>query len=120
MGAGVNGNAIYFQRQSTSISNDFRVLGRQQWSVFRSREAGCSIRQASIWFAQADLDTMTGWLQSQGFTVNAVATGRRSVEFSGTASQVEHAFHTEVHRYRASTAGWLGLVSDSGCWPAAS
>ncbi len=49
--------------------------------------------------AQADLNTVTGWLESQGFTVNAVAAGRRSIEFSGTASQVEQAFHTEMHRY---------------------
>jgi subtilase family serine protease len=52
--------------------------------------------------AQADLDTVTGWLQSQGFTVNAVAAGRRSIEFSGTASQVEQAFHTEMHRYNVN------------------
>src|SRR5580658_6022181 len=52
--------------------------------------------------AQADLDAVTGWLRSQGFTVNAVAAGRRSVEFSGSASQVEQAFHTEMHRYRVN------------------
>jgi len=49
--------------------------------------------------AQADLDAITGWLKSQGFTVNSIAAGRRSIDFSGAANQVEQAFHTEIHRY---------------------
>jgi hypothetical protein len=62
--------------------------------------------------AQADLDAVTGWLQSQGFTVNAVAAGRRSVEFSGTASQVEQAFHTEMHRYRVNGEEHVANATD--------
>jgi subtilase family serine protease len=52
--------------------------------------------------SQADQDAIAGWLESQGFTVNSVAAGRRSIEFSGTANQVEQAFHTEMHRYRVN------------------
>jgi subtilase family serine protease len=37
--------------------------------------------------------------------VNAVAAGRRSIEFSGTASQGEQAFHTEIHRYSDRLSG---------------
>jgi subtilase family serine protease len=51
--------------------------------------------------AQANIDTLTAWLQQRGFHVNGVAAGRRSIEFSGTAAQVEQAFHTEIHRYMA-------------------
>ena len=46
-----------------------------------------------------DIDSITGWLESQGFQVTEVAAGRRSIEFSGTAGQVETAFHTQIHRY---------------------
>jgi len=49
--------------------------------------------------AQQDLDAVTAWLQSHGFHDIAVAAGRRSIEFSGTAWQVETAFHTEMHQY---------------------
>ena len=49
--------------------------------------------------AQQDLDAVTGWLQSHGFQVTEVAAGRRAIEFSGTARQVEAAFHTQINRY---------------------
>jgi len=49
--------------------------------------------------AQQDLDQITGWVQQQGFHVDAIARGRQWVEFSGTAARVENAFHTEMHHY---------------------
>ena len=41
--------------------------------------------------SQQDLDQVTAWLQSQGFTVNAVAESRTSIRFSGTAGMAEQA-----------------------------
>jgi hypothetical protein len=49
--------------------------------------------------AQQDLDQIIAWLQQQGFRVDAVARGRGWIEFSGTATQVESTFHTEMHHY---------------------
>jgi hypothetical protein len=49
--------------------------------------------------AKPDLDVITAWLQSQGFQVTEVAAGRRAIEFSGAARQVEAAFHTQINRY---------------------
>ena len=49
--------------------------------------------------AQEDLDAIAAWLEGHGFRVNEIARGRRSLEFSGTARQVESAFHTEIHHY---------------------
>jgi hypothetical protein len=46
-----------------------------------------------------DIQTVTLWLESQGFQVAQVANGRTSIEFSGTASQVQNAFHTAIHKY---------------------
>ena len=46
------------------------------------------------------LNRISDWLRAEGFTVEAVARGRSFVVFSGTASQVRNAFHTEIHRYR--------------------
>jgi subtilase family serine protease len=42
---------------------------------------------------------VTGWLQAHGFQVEEVTGGRSSIIFSGTAVQVEDAFHTEIHAY---------------------
>jgi pseudomonalisin len=49
--------------------------------------------------AQQDIDAITDWLQSAGFRVTEVAAGRKSIEFSGTAQQVESAFHTQINQY---------------------
>lgn len=54
--------------------------------------------------SEQDIQTITSWLQSQGFQVNHVANGRNVIEFSGTAGQVEQAFHTSIHKYSIPTA----------------
>ncbi len=46
----------------------------------------------------ADLQTVTSWLQSHGFEVGTTQ-GRTVLEFSGSASLVEEAFHTTIHKY---------------------
>jgi hypothetical protein len=46
-----------------------------------------------------DIQTITSWLQSNGFQVNSVANGRTTIDFSGTAGQVQQAFHTSIHSY---------------------
>ncbi len=46
-----------------------------------------------------DIRKVTSWLQSGGFTVNHVSSGKTIVEFSGTADAVERAFHTSIHKY---------------------
>ncbi len=49
--------------------------------------------------APEDIDKITSWLGFQGFVVDRIANGRGVVEFSGSAAQVERAFHTPIHRY---------------------
>ncbi len=46
----------------------------------------------------ADMQTITAWLQSHGFQVGSTK-GRTVLEFSGSASQVQEAFHTTIHKY---------------------
>ena len=50
----------------------------------------------------ADIDVIIHWLESHGMRINAVANGRRQIEFSGTARQIEEAFHTQIHTYELS------------------
>lgn len=45
-----------------------------------------------------DMATITAWLQSHGFEVESTH-GRAVLEFSGSASQVQEAFHTTIHKY---------------------
>lgn len=52
--------------------------------------------------SQNDVAKVTGWLESQGFTVLQVPRGRNSVIFSGTAAQIQSAFNTEIHRFEVN------------------
>lgn len=60
-------------------------------------------------FGPSDLDIqqVTFWLQSHGFKLAQVSKGRTVIEFSGTAAQVQEAFHTSIHQYSvAGTKRW--------------
>jgi hypothetical protein len=57
-----------------------------------------------------DIQTITSWLQSHGFQVAPISNGRTIIEFSGTASQVQEAFHTTIHKYSVPTA--TGALED--------
>jgi subtilase family serine protease len=49
--------------------------------------------------SQKDVRKISEWLQAQDLTVVSVARGRNWIVFSGTASQIESAFRTEIHQY---------------------
>ncbi len=50
--------------------------------------------------SESDTAQVVGWLQSHGMEVEEVTAGRRSIVFSGTAAQVQAAFHTQIHTYK--------------------
>ncbi|HYT24188.1 MAG TPA: Ig-like domain repeat protein [Candidatus Polarisedimenticolia bacterium] len=49
--------------------------------------------------ADADIQAVTQWLASLGFTGIKVGPGRTVIEFSGNVAQVRNAFRTEIHRF---------------------
>ena len=55
---------------------------------------------ARFGLTEADLSQVTGWLETQGFTVKSVAPSRNLITFSGTVAQAESAFRTQIHQYR--------------------
>jgi len=50
--------------------------------------------------SEADTNQIAAWLQGHGMEVEQVTAGRTSIVFSGTAAQVESAFHTAIHTYK--------------------
>jgi subtilase family serine protease len=62
--------------------------------------------------AQADIQTITRWLQSHGFTVNAVYPSGMTIDFSGTARNVREAFHTEIHYLDVNGERHIANMSD--------
>ena len=49
-----------------------------------------------------DIDTLTGWLTSHGFTIDEVSKSRTWINFSGTVADVEGTFHTKMHDYNVN------------------
>jgi hypothetical protein len=57
-----------------------------------------------------DIQKVLSWLQSHGFQVAPISNGRTVIEFSGTAGQVQEAFHTTIHKY--SVPAKAGTIED--------
>ena len=62
--------------------------------------------------AEQDINVISKWLGSHGFTVNEVAAGRTTIDFSGNAAQVQSAFHTAIHQYMVEGEQHWANVSD--------
>jgi subtilase family serine protease len=62
--------------------------------------------------SQQDLDTITGWLASKGFTVNSVYPSGMVIDISGTAGQVQQAFHTSIHYLDVNGQEHVANMSD--------
>ncbi|MGD0859527.1 MAG: Ig-like domain repeat protein [Terracidiphilus sp.] len=62
--------------------------------------------------SQTDIATVTNWLTGHGFTVAEVTKDRLAIRFSGTASQVENTFHTEIHNLSVKGVAHIGNMSD--------
>jgi pseudomonalisin len=62
--------------------------------------------------AQQDIETVSRWLSSHGFQVNAVSKNGLTIDVSGTAGQVREAFHTEIHKYVVNGKQHIANASD--------
>jgi subtilase family serine protease len=62
--------------------------------------------------AQSDVDKVSAWLQSKGFDVVETPASRNQIVFSGTAGQVEAAFHSEIHQYASAGQKFYANATD--------
>src|ERR1700730_18346380 len=62
--------------------------------------------------ADTDIQAVTDWLSSRGFTGIKVGAGRTTVEFSGNVGQVSSAFQTQIHHFFADGKMHVANVSD--------
>jgi subtilase family serine protease len=62
--------------------------------------------------AQADIATLSGWLSSHGFAVKSVSPDRMTIDFSGTAGQVESTFHTSIHNLSVNGVAHFANMTD--------
>lgn len=59
-----------------------------------------------------DIQVIVSWLESEGFQVFRIANGRTFIEFSGTASQLQNAFHTSIHKFVVNNEEHWANASD--------
>lgn len=62
--------------------------------------------------ALADIGTVSSWLASHGLSVDQISKDRMTIRFSGSAAQVEGAFHTEIHNLLVSGKPHISNMSD--------
>ncbi|MGA2350787.1 MAG: S53 family peptidase [Terracidiphilus sp.] len=62
--------------------------------------------------AEQDIETLSGWLQSQGLRVNWVSPSRIFIGLSGTAANLGRAFQTEFHTYKVNGVERISVSSD--------
>ena len=62
--------------------------------------------------ADSDVQAVTQWLGSQGFTVNKVYSGKTVIEFSGTVAQVQVAFGVGIHNFQVNGKMYVANAND--------
>lgn len=62
--------------------------------------------------AEEDIRQVITWLNLHGFSVGSVAKSRMTIEFSGSVSQIQEAFHTQIHRFSINGVDHLANVSN--------
>jgi len=62
--------------------------------------------------APNDIATISNWLRGHGFSIDEVSKDHMSIRFSGTASQVESTFHTNIHNIEVKGKKYIGNLAD--------
>lgn len=62
--------------------------------------------------ATEDIATITSWLSSHGFAIKSVAPDRMTIRFSGSAGEIQSAFHTSIHKLLVNGVPHIGNMSD--------
>ncbi|HST12106.1 MAG TPA: S53 family peptidase [Terriglobales bacterium] len=97
----LEGVSLVFKRTAEQDAAVEKLLADQQNPNSPSYHKWLTPEQYADRFgvSAVDMNKVASWLQSQGFAVNRTARGRTQVWFSGTVSQIETVFRTEMHRY---------------------
>src|SRR3984885_16207995 len=96
----LQGMTLNFNRSAAQQASLNTLLTAQQTPSSSSYHQWLTAAQFGEQFgmSQQDLDQVTAWLQSQGFTVNNVAGGRPSIRFRGTAGMAGQALQTQIDK----------------------
>jgi subtilase family serine protease len=99
----LNGISLYFNRSAAQQADLEALLAAQQDPSSPQYHQWLTPDQFAARFgvASSDIDQVRSWLQQEGFAIDSVARSRNMIRFSGTVSQVEQAFATQMHYYQS-------------------
>ncbi len=105
---------LLLQRSTEQEASLTHLLEDQQNKSSRSYHAWLTPEEFGKQFgaAAADIQAVTAWLTSWGFTGIKVGPGRQVIEFSGTAGDVRNAFRTEIRRFVVDGKEYTANASD--------
>jgi subtilase family serine protease len=97
----LNYMSVILRRSASQEATLDQLLEQQQDSASPQYHRWLTPEQYAERFgsSQENIDKLSNWLRSSGFSNVQPARGRDFVVFSGTAAQVETGLHTPIHRY---------------------
>jgi len=97
----LNGVTMVFNRTAAQQADLDALIAAQQNPASPLYHQWLTPEQFAARFgmAESDLTRVEGWLEQQGFVIDSVARSRNLIRFSGSVSQVERAFSTQMHYY---------------------
>src|SRR3984957_16591678 len=108
----MNRMLLVLQRSPSQEATLEQLLDQQQDQSSPNYHQWLTPQQFGQQFGPSDQDIqkVLSWLQSHGLQVPPISNGRPVIEFSGTAGQVQEAFHTTIHKY--SVPAKAGTIED--------
>ena len=100
----IPGIALVFKRSAAQEATLQELLSAQQSpsSPLYHQWLTPETFAARFGIADEDIAATQTWLTSRGFHIDSVSRSRDRITFSGTASQIQAAFGTELHHYRTA------------------
>jgi subtilase family serine protease len=97
----IHGVTLAFRLSAAQQKDLDNLLARQQDHSSSNYHKWLTPAQFADRFgmSQNDMNRVTAWLESHGFTVASVANARNQISFDGTVAQIESVFDTEIHDY---------------------
>lgn len=98
--------AMFFQPSKAQQQDLQKLLADQQDPASPNYHKWLTPEEYGARFGMnpSDLAKISQWLQARGFQNISVSRGLTSIEFDGTAGQVQAAFHTSIHRFVSNGA----------------
>jgi len=113
-GVKLKGVSLYFKPSGSQQAALNKLLEQQQTPGSPKYHKWLTPEQYAARFGMSDgdLNKVTSWLESQGFTGITVSRSHTRVSFDGTAALVQAAFRTQLHHYLVNNETHFSMAAE--------